>query len=219
MSLQDSLDRITARTRELVQPERLAVAEQATEELFAGGIEGRLLDRGAVAPVFALPDASGRVVRSQDLLALGPLIVSFFRGRWCPYCVTELEAWRECYPAVRERGALMVAISPQTIRQNDFTADQHALPFPLLRDECSAVAAEFGAAYTVAEPMRAYYRSILVNVPFLNGESSWRLPLAATFVLSQDGHVAWREGFADFRVRPEPAEALLALPGADPSRG
>jgi peroxiredoxin len=211
MTLQDKLDDITAQTRNLVQPERLELNERAIAELFASGIEDKLLKAGETAPAFALPDANGKLVRSTDLLALGPLVVCFFRGRWCPYCVTELETWRDLFPAVRERGALLVAISPQTVRQNDFTATQHTLPFPLLRDEGAAVAAGFGAAYSVPGSMQSYYRSILVNIPFINGEQSWRLPVPATFVIGRDGVIRWSQGHADFRVRPEPADALKAL--------
>src|ERR1700742_4327245 len=105
--LQDQLDEITSNTRTLVQPERLAISEQAVADLFASGIEQQILPVGSKAPEFALPDASGRLVRSPDLLALGPLIVDFFRRRWCPYCMTELEAWRDLYPVVREMGALL----------------------------------------------------------------------------------------------------------------
>jgi peroxiredoxin len=211
MNLQDKLDDITAQTRNLVQPERLELGERAIAELFATGIEDKLLKVGDVAPEFALPDANGKLVRSTDLLALGPLVVCFFRGRWCPYCVTELETWRDLFAALRERSALLVAISPQTVRQNDFTVSQHALRFPLLRDEGAAVAAEFGAAYRVADSMQSYYRSILVNIPFINGEPSWRLPVPATFVIGRDGIVLWSQGHADFRVRPEPADVLKAL--------
>jgi peroxiredoxin len=211
MTLQDKLDDITAQTRNLVQPERLELNERAIAELFASGIEDKLLKAGEPAPAFALPDANGRLVRSADLSALGPLVVCFFRGRWCPYCITELETWRDLFPAVRERGALLVAISPQTVRQNDFTVTQHTLPFPLLRDEGAAVAAGFGAAYSVPGSMQSYYRSILVNIPFINGEQSWRLPVPATFVIGRDGVIRWSQGHADFRVRPEPIDALKAL--------
>jgi peroxiredoxin len=211
MNLQDKLDEITAQTRNLVQPERLELNERAIAELLATGIEDRLLKVGDLAPAFALPDANGKLVRSADLLALGSLVVCFFRGRWCPYCVTELETWRDLFPVVRERGALLVAISPQTVRQNDFTVSQHRLPFPLLRDAGAAVAAEFGAAYPVPDSMQGYYRSILVNIPFVNGEPSWRLPVPATFVIGRDGVVLWSQGHADFRVRPEPVDALKVL--------
>jgi peroxiredoxin len=211
MTLQDKLDHITAQTRNLVQPERLELSERAIEELFRSGIEDKLLRPGDVAPAFALPDANGKIVRSADLLALGPLVVCFFRGRWCPYCVTELETWRDLFAAVRERGALLVAISPQTVRQNDFTVTQHTLRFPVLRDEGAQVAAEFGAAYLVPVYMQGYYRSILVNIPFVNGEPSWHLPVPATYVIGRDGVIVWSQGHADFRVRPEPDEVLKAL--------
>ncbi len=217
--LQDQLDAITARTRSLVQPERLALSETATAELFASGIEDGILPVGASAPPFALDDArSGRPVQSADLLALGPLVVKFFRGRWDPYCVTELERWRDLYPRLRQRHALLVAISPQTRRQNDFAVQQHGLPFPVLSDPGSALAAEFGLAHTIPQRDRRYYQSILVNIPFANSglsydtapDSAWRLPLPGLFLL-QPGHtVAFSKAFADFRVRPEP-EDLLAL--------
>lgn len=148
-TLQDQLDEITARTRELVQAERLAVGERAIEELFATGIEVGILPVGVYAPEFALNDSRGRLVRSADMLALGPLVVKFFRGRWCPYCVTELEAWREFHGTLRERGVLMAAIGPQTEQQNDFMVSQHALPFPVLSDPSCALAEKFGLTYTV----------------------------------------------------------------------
>ena len=209
-SLQDQLDEITANTRHLVQPERLAVGERAVEELFATGVEERILPVGAVAPEFALKDSNGKPVSSADPLALGPLVIKFFRGRWCPYCMTELEAWRDLYGQLREREILMVAIGPQIQRQSDFMAGQHGLPFPVLTDTNNLVAEQFGLVYTVPEYYRDYYLSILVNIPFVNGEKSWRLPLPATYVIAKDRTILFAEAHADFRVRPEPEEALAA---------
>jgi len=208
--LQDHLDEITANTRNLVQPERMAVSERAVQELLNSGIENRILPVGAIAPEFTLPDASGRPVRSADLLTLGPLVLNFFRGRWCAYCVTELEAWRDLYPSLREAGALLAAIGPQTARQSDFMVGQHGLPFPVLTDAGCAVAEQFGLAYTVPQYHRDYYRSILVNIPFVNGDQTWRLVLPATYVLARDRRVVFAQAHADFRVRPEPEEVLAA---------
>ena len=219
-SLQDELDRITQNTRALVQPERLAVSEQQTAEIFGTGIEDRILRAGARAPEFTLPDAlTGKQVSSADLLALGPLVIKFFRGRWCPYCVTELEVWRDLHAELRGKGAFFIAISPQTRRHNDFTLQQHHLPFPILSDVDAKVAEQFGTAYSVPEAHRDYYKGILVNIPFVNSgnmyknatEASWRLPLPAVFVVRQDGTIAFSEGHADFRVRPEPADVLEAV--------
>ena len=208
--LQDQLDEITANTRNLVQPERMAVSERAVADLFASGIEEKILPAGAIAPEFTLNDATGRPVRSADLLALGPLVLNFFRGRWCAYCVTELEAWRDLYPRLREAGALLAAIGPQTSRQSDFMVGQHSLPFPVLTDPGCALAEQFGLAYTIPQYHRDYYRSILVNIPFVNGDQSWRLILPAPYVLARDRRVLYAQAFADFRVRPEPEEVLTA---------
>lgn len=209
--LQDQLDSITARTRQLVQAERLGVGEKAVEELFATGIEEKILPLGATAPEFALPDASGKLIRSEDMLALGPMVLKFFRGRWCPYCVTELEAWRDLYPEVREMGALLAAVSPQTTRQSDFMVGQHELPFPILHDEACQLAAQFGLVYALPEYLRLDYKEILVNLPFINGEESWQLPIPATYVIGQDRRILFAEAHADFRVRTEPFEVLKAL--------
>jgi peroxiredoxin len=209
-SLQDQLDEITANTRKLVQPERLAISERSVEDLFSSGIEDRILPVGAQAPEFALKDARGKTVSSKDLLAVGPLIVKFFRGRWCSYCSTELEIWRDLYGRIREQGAVFVAISPQTERQNDFMAGQHGLPFPMLSDKGNKVAGQFGLSYTLSEAMQQYYRSILVNLSFINGEPSGTLPLPATYVIAPSGRVVLAEAHADFRVRPEPEEVLAA---------
>lgn len=218
--LQDQLDRITQNTRALVQPERLAISEKATADLFNTGIEDRALKVGAQAPAFSLEDAhTHKPVSSTDLLALGPLVVNFFRGRWDPYCVTELEVWRDLQPELRRHNTLFVAISPQSTRQNEFAFQQHALPYPLLSDPGAAVAEKFGIAYTVPPERRRYYQSILVNIPFNNAglsyhsatEASWRLPLPAVFVIDRTNTIVFAEAHADFRVRPEPADVLAIL--------
>src|ERR1700733_4826384 len=218
--LQDRLDRITQNTRSLVQPERLAVSEKATADLFNTGIEDRVQKIGAQAPAFILENAlTQKPVDSTDLLALGPLVVNFFRGRWDPYCITELEAWRDLHTQLRERGALFVAISPQTTRQNNFTLQQHGLNYPLLSDPGATVAEKFGIAYTIPSEHRRYFQSILINIPFNNAglsyhnatEASWRLPLPAVFVIAPTNPIVFSEAHADFRVRPEPADILATL--------
>ena len=222
-SLQDQLDRITQNTRALVQSERLAISERATEDLFNTGIEDRILKPGEQAPAFTLEDArTGKPVHSADLLALGPLVVSLFRGRWDPYCITELEAWRDLHTQVRERGALFVAISPQTTRQNRNTIEQHALSYPLLSDPGATIAEKFGIAYTIPPEHRRYFQSILINIPFNNAglsyhnatEASWRLPLPGVFVIDRTNTISFAEAHADFRVRPEPADVLAPLNAA-----
>lgn len=221
LKLQDQLDQITGQTRRLVPEERLATSERAVAELYASGIEQKILPVGSAAPQFALPDSNRRIVRSTDLLALGPLIVKFFRGRWCAYCMTELDAWRELYARVRAQGALLVAVSPQTVHQNDLMLQQAAqqsrpLPFPVLSDAGCAVAAQFQLVYSVPAYHQRHYRTILVNLPFMNGDPAWRLPLPATYLVRADGTVAYAQAHSDFRVRPDPEELLAALTSLTP---
>ena len=209
--LQQQLDEITANTRALVQPERLARTDQLVADLLATGLAENILPPGSEAPSFELTAGNGKLVRSADLFALGALVLKFFRGRWDPYDMTELEAWEALQPALRRHRTLTVAISPQTPRQNAFTADRHGLSMPILSDPACAYATQLRLAHTVPEPTQLYYRSMLVNIPFLNGDDSWRLPLPATYVIAPEGTILYARAFADHRRRPEPAEALAAL--------
>lgn len=211
--LQFQLDAITNHTRALVPPERLRHTEDLVRELGASGMEQRILATGAIAPSFALKSAAGKLIRLQDLLALGPVVLKFFRGRWDPYDITELEALEALQPEVRAHRAVLVALSPQTVRQNAFTAEQHRLSFPLLSDPQCGVAADYGLTYTLPPAAQVQFRSMLINLPFVNGDDSWRLPLPATFVLGHQGGIVYAKAFADHRRRPEPQEILAALPG------
>lgn len=209
--LQDQLDQISQQTRRLVQPERLLPSENAIAELFSSGIDGKILPVGATAPEFSLRDHSGKLVHSADLLALGTLILKFFRGRWCPYCMAELSMWRDLYSRVRARGALLVAISPQTVHQNDLLVQQHNLPFPVLRDASNALADQFQLTYDVPGYHQQHFRRILVNLPFINDDPAWRLALPATYIIRRDRTIGYAQAHADFRMRPEPEEVIAAL--------
>ena len=214
-SLQYQLDEITANTRALVPPERLALTEQLIANLQTSGLEQQILPVNAGTPSFQLTAASNKSINSDDLLALGPVVLKFFRGRWDPYDMTELEAWQSLQPTLREHRALLVAVSPQTPRQNAFTADRHKLTFPILSDPTCTLAAQFRLAYTVPDVSRVHFRAMLVNIPFLNGNDSWRLPLPATYILDSSGKVLFAEAHADHRIRPEPTRVLDALIAAN----
>jgi peroxiredoxin len=210
-TLQEQLDALKARARSLLRPETIAIHDRATAELEASGLASRILPVGSTAPSFELPDRNGKMVRSTDLLALGQLVVSFFRGRWCPYCIAELEALQQALPRIREAGASLVAISPQTVRQTDFLVDQHKLGYPVLSDAGNRVARAFGLVYEVPTYLRELYQQSFVNLPLANGDQSWELPLPATYVLERDGGVLYAFADADTTRRAEPEGALSVL--------
>jgi peroxiredoxin len=162
-------------------------------------------------PVFELQDHNGKSVSSAELLAQGGLVICFFRGRWCPFCVGQMEAMNQILPQIREAGVSLVAISRQTVKQSFFMADQHKLRFPLLSDAGNRVARHFGLVYRVASDQETVYRRAFVNLPFANGDDSWELPIPATFILERDGRVLYASASPDYTERPEPREIVLKL--------
>jgi peroxiredoxin len=191
-----------------VPAEIQAIHARAVEELKQSGIAERALQPGSKAPSFELPDRNGKQVRSSDLLATGPLVICFFRGRWCPFCVGQMEAMNAVYPRIQGSGASLVAISPQTVHQTDLMADQHKLRFPLLSDAGNKVAHAFGLAYRLHEYQQEIYRRVFVNLPFVNGDEGWELPVPATYILAREGTVLYASANPDYTDRPEPSEIL-----------
>jgi peroxiredoxin len=213
-TLRARLEEITANTRKYVPAEKLAITQRAIEELRRSGLAQCAFPVGARAPEFELADGDGKLFRSAEALSRGRLVLSFYRGRWCPYCVAELESLRDVLPQIQAAGASLVAISPQTPKQSYFTADQHELRFPVLSDPGNRVARQFGLAYRLPPELEGLYRAIFINLPLANGDQSWELPLPATYILERDGTVLYAFADPDHMRRAEPAELLdrLRLP-------
>ena len=191
-----------------------AVHTRAVAELQAMGLADRSLKVGDKSPSFEIPDHNGKPVSSSDLLSCGRLVLMFIRGRWCPFCVSQLEAMNFIAPEIAAKAAL-VAISPQTEKQTFFMRDQHKLTFPVLVDAQNKIARKFGLAYRVPEEQQGLYRSTFVNLPHVNGDPSWELPIPATFVLDRDGTILFASANEDYTDRPEPLEILSAVEMAD----
>ena len=194
-----------------------AVHARAIAGLKAQGLAANALKVGAVSPSFALADHNGRAVSSTHLLAKGRLVLSFIRGRWCPFCVGQMEAMNYIASEIAAAGAALVAVSPQTEKQAFFMRDQHKLAFPLLVDAQNEVARQYGLVYRVPDEQQGLYRSTFVNLPFVNGDSSWELPIPATFVIDRDGTILFASANEDYTDRPEPLEILSAIRFADDS--
>jgi peroxiredoxin len=203
-----SLREILAERKELiakyVPAETQAVHTQAVAKLKEQNLAANILPVGATAPLFELPDHDGKIVSSLQLLSKGRLALCFIRGRWCPFCVGQMEAMNVILPEIESTGAAMVAISPQTVKQSFFMRDQHKLRFPLLSDAGNDVARQFGLAYRVSNDQQALYRRTFVNLPYVNGDESWELPIPATYIIDRDGTVLYASANEDYTERPEP---------------
>ena len=188
-----------------------SIHERAIAEVSDSGIVGRALQSGDKAPNFELSDQNGTLVRSSDLLRKGKLVACFFRGRWCPFCVGQLEAMNAIYPQVQRLGTSLVAISPQIVHQSYLMADQHRLRFPLLSDPENKFARQFDLVYRVPEYQQEIYQRAFVNLPFANGDSSWELPIPATYVIDPNSTILYANANPDYTQRPEPGELLRIL--------
>jgi len=216
MSLQDRLDAFKADFESGKFPlkpsqDALNVMHRATAELIASGQTDRALKAGAKAPPFTLNDAEGKPVSSRDLLAKGPLVVSFYRGVWCPYCNLELQALEAARPDIQARGASLVAISPQTAPNSRKSQRDNKLSFPILSDAGSDVAASFGIRFALPDDLVELYKSFRNDLPAFNNDPSWVLPMPARYVIGTDGVIAYAEVNPDYTRRPDPSELLPIL--------
>jgi peroxiredoxin len=194
-----------------VPAETQAVHTRVITALRGRNLAASTLSVGSTAPSFCLQDHNGKLLSSHELSAQGRLVICFFRGRWCPFCVGQMEAMNLIVLQIKEAGASLLAISPQTVRQSFFMADQHKLRFPLLSDPANKIARKFGIVYRVPDEQQAIYRRAFINLPLANGDDSWELPIPATFILDRDGTVLYASAREDYTERPEPADILLQL--------
>ncbi|MGH9565362.1 MAG: peroxiredoxin-like family protein [Candidatus Angelobacter sp.] len=194
-----------------VPAETQAIHAQTVADLQQLAVAGQALAAGAQAYSFQLKDHNGKEVSSAELLRNGPLVVCFFRGRWDPFCVGQLEAMNLVFSDIQKSGASLVAISPQTVHQSFLMRDQHTLRVPLLSDEGNNAAREFGLVYTVPEHQKTVYRRAFVNLPFANGDDSWTLPIPATYIVDRAGTVRYRWANEDYTERPEPVDIVEKL--------
>jgi peroxiredoxin len=195
----------------LAPPAAVEVLHRATDELIASGAQSRALKAGDVAPEFTLPDPDGNPVSSKVLLAKGPLVVTFYRGAWCPFCNFDLSALEEARSEIESRGATLVAISQQTAPNSRKSQRQNGLGFPILGDHGGEIAAQFGVRWTLPDYLREVQKALGADLTQFNGEDSWTLPMPARYVIAQDGTIAYAEVNADYTRRPEPSAIFPVL--------
>jgi peroxiredoxin len=166
---------------------------------------------GDPAPDFVLPDARGGRVALSELVAAGPVVLVFYRGAWCPYCNLQLQAYQRAWGQFEDAGATLVAISPETPDNSLSTQEQNALAFPVLSDTGSHVAERYGLVFTLDDIARDVHQEVGIDLAQRNGDDTWRLPAAATFVVSTDGRIAYASVSADYRWRVGADEVLTVL--------
>lgn len=207
--LQQSIQEQQAKSK--VPVEIRAIFQKNIAALVQSGIAESAKKRGNKAPDFALPNAKGTITRLSDLLSQGPVALTFYRGEWCPYCNLTLHAYQKYLPEMKQLGATLVAISPQTPDHSLSTAEKWQLEFEVLSDVGNQVAREYGLAFRLSEEVRTIYKSLGNDLEAYNGDTSWELPMSGTFVIAQDGTIQLAFVDADYTHRLEPAVILDTL--------
>src|SRR5437868_9213233 len=180
-------------------------------QLMNSGAAENALKEGAQASDFTLPNARGNAVTLSHLLTQGPVVMTFYRGQWCPYCHLQLRAYQLALLHMQARGASLVAISPQTPDHSRALAEKLELTFALLSDMGNQVARQFGLVFTIAEAVRVAYKQVCADLLTFNGTDSWELPMAGTFLIDQSGTLRLAFVHADFTRRLDPSVVIAQL--------
>jgi peroxiredoxin len=210
MTLKTSLDEFRAEFLNKVPAEVATTMQRATLQLTQDYAAKPLLQENR-APDFELPNAFGKKIKLSDRLQQGAVILTFYRGGWCPYCNLELRAYQQILPQIQAAGASLIAISPQTPDQSLSTAEKNQLGFDVLSDQGSKVAQAYNIAFELPDELKTLYTQFGHALPDVNGTSDWQLPIPATFVIAPNGKILLAHIDADYRNRYEPEKVLAVI--------
>ena len=211
MSLQKKLDAFKELFKVQAPPGAFDAFARSTKELIESGQAERAVQAGDPAPDFTLTDQNGNDVALTDLLDKGPVVLSFYRGVWCPYCNIELKALEEAVGDIRARGASLVAISMQGAADSRKSQRDNKLTFPILTDQGGELAEKFGLRWTLQDYAIEYHKMFGVELPKIHGDGQWNLPMPARYVIDTDGTVAYAEVNPDYTRRPDPSDLFPVL--------
>jgi peroxiredoxin len=193
--------------------DRFKILTDDMNRVRSSGVLDHALKVNDSAPDFTLPDAFGHEISLKTLLKAGPVIISFYRGEWCPFCNLELRALQEALPGINKLGASLIAISAEKPDSGIIVAEKNKLTFPVLSDFHNAVARQFGIVFRVGDELLDLSRTVFKNdLALRNGEDSYELPVPATFVIDAHGVVRFAHVEVDYMTgRAEPEEVVAAL--------
>jgi peroxiredoxin len=211
LSLAEQLSCFYRGMQSRMAPADLETLQTADRQIVAEGVEQALLRPGDQAPGFSLTDQNGVPVRLADRLALGPVVLLFSRGAWCPFCTLLLRAWQDALPRLHEAGGDLLAVLPQQPEACGRAAERDLLAYPLLSDRGGKVAGSYGVTVELPEIARPLFLRLGHDLPRLNGSDSWHTPLSSTFVIAQDGRIAMSHADMSLPNRLDPEVAIQAI--------
>ncbi|WP_297521792.1 peroxiredoxin-like family protein [uncultured Clostridium sp.] len=197
MNLSEKLEELGKKSSEKMPKEIQNLFMDATKNLKATSIEENALKVGDIAPKFILKNAYGKEFTSEAVLKNGPLVINFYRGKWCPYCNLELQEYSGAIEKIKELGATFIAISPEL--PDETFSDK--IPFDILSDKGSKVAKDFKIVFEVSEKVEGIYKSFGIDIEKSNGDDSHELPMPATYIIDKDGKIVLSFVNADYTKR------------------
>ena len=213
MSLKAQIDAFNVQKEANLPADVLALMNTTNEELIAQHIRNNALQVGDKIENFILANHLGKNIELADLLNKGPVVVSFYRGAWCPYCNLELKALNDFLPQFKTKSAQLVAISPQLPDQTLTTAQKNELEFDVLSDIGNKVAQQFGLLFTLDKRIQELYTGFGIDFEHTYGDKTYQLPLPATYVINQEGVITYAFLNEDYTLRAEPSDVMSALDG------
>jgi peroxiredoxin len=191
--------------------EVLEVMGQATQDLIDQNLDAAAPKVGDKLAEFTLPNQNGEQVSLASLLDKGPVVLTFYRGGWCPYCNLELKALQAKLPEIKAAGATLVAITPETPDNSLNTAEKNALDFEILSDAGAQYAQSLSLVFTLPDTLKPIYANFGIDLESYNGDGVFELPIPASFVIDQDGVIKFAYVDADYTKRAEPSDLVSAL--------
>ncbi|MEM9101099.1 MAG: peroxiredoxin-like family protein [Pseudomonadota bacterium] len=211
MSLQNQLDAFKEQFKKQAPAEAIEAFARSAQELADSGQVERSLKVGAQAPNFTLNDSEGNPVALKDLLAEGPVVLTFYRGVWCPYCNIDLKALEAVSNDIRAKGANLVAISMQGAGDSRKSQRDNQLSYPILTDKAGELAGQFGIRWSLQDYVIEFHKMFNVILPTIHDDGQWNLPMPARYVIDTDGTIAYAEVNPDYTRRPEPTDLFPVL--------
>ncbi len=187
------------------------IMSSAIEELATTDILDRAFKTGDSIPEIRLSNAKGDLIDLQSILSEHKIVLVFYRGVWCPYCNLELRAWQKVIAQIEEKGAKLVAISPQTPDNTLTTLEKNELSFEVLSDINGEVAREMNLIYTLPSSLVDLYTTFKIDLEKSNGNLDNELPIAASYIIEQDGSISYHFLAEDYKLRANPDDIIKRL--------
>lgn len=202
--LADSIKRFQDELLPTIPEETLNTLYSEMENLIASGIADNAAGKASQFPDFSLPNANSESRSLGDFLARGPVVLSFYRGAWCPYCNLEINALQKSQPEIAAAGAQLVVISPQTPDKSAEQINASSLSFEVLSDAGNKLARDCGLVFTLPESLRPIYKAWNIDIPGHNADDSFELPIPATYIIDTNGKIHYAFVNMDYTKRLEP---------------